>query len=94
MSKSSVEEIPKFITIKWIEIFDQPNGSYNTNKDIRFKAPQLRSDLCDFNEAYIFVTGKITAINSNLPDYDDIPDDAAYCRKVALKSSAPFLTVF
>ena len=48
-------KLPKFTTRKWIEIFDQSNGSYDKNKDIRFKTPQFRSDLCDFNDAYIVV---------------------------------------
>ena len=78
------DEIPKFTTIKWIEIFDQSNGTYSPNKDIRFITPQLRSDLCDFNETYIVVTDKITATNpgNNINEYN---------RKVALKNSAPFL---
>ena len=36
----TTEEIPKFTTIKWVEIFGQSNGPYNHNKDIRFKTPQ------------------------------------------------------
>ena len=88
----TTEEIPKFTTVKWVEIFDQSNGSYNHNKNIRFKTPQLRSDLCDFNEAYIFVTGKINATNAMLPNCDDITDDANYSRKVALKNCAPFFS--
>ena len=77
------DDIPKFTSIKWIEIFDQSNATYNQNKDIRFKTPQIRDDLCDFNDAYIVVTGKITVTNPgiNINDYD---------RKVSLKSSAPF----
>ena len=62
LGKLDKDEIPKFATIKWIEIFDQSNGTYNKNKDIRFKTNQLRNDLCDFNDAYIVVTGKITVI--------------------------------
>ena len=31
-------------TLKWIEIFDQSNGTYNKNNDIRFKTNQLRND--------------------------------------------------
>ena len=34
-------KLPKFTTRKWIEVFDQSSGSYNVNKDIRFKTPQL-----------------------------------------------------
>ena len=77
-------EFPKFATIKWIEIFDQSNGTYNKNKDIRFKTNQLRNDLWDFNDAYIAVTGKITATN---PGNDD---ENVYNRKVSLKNSTPF----
>ena len=50
---------------------------------IRFKTPQLRSGLCDFNDAYIVVTGKITATNPNNVNYD---------RKLALKNKAPFFS--
>ena len=77
------DKIPKFTTIKWIEIFDQSNGTYNPNKDIRFKTPQIRNDLCDFNDPYIVATGKITA--ANLGNDKDV-----YNRKVALKNSTPF----
>ena len=73
-------------------IFDQSNGTYNPNKDIRFKTPQIRDDLCDFNDAYIVVTGKINAVNSNLPNYADISNNARadYTKKVALKNFALF----
>ena len=49
LGKLNKDEIPKFTTIKYIEIFDQSNGAYNKNKDIRFKTNQLRNDLVDFN---------------------------------------------
>ena len=83
LGKLVTDEIPKFTTIKWIEIFDQSNGTYNKSKGIRFKTNQLRNDLCDFNDAYIVVTGKTTATNP-ANDYN------VYNRKVSLKSSAPF----
>ena len=66
------DEIPGLTTIKWIEILDQSNGTYNPNKDIRFKTPQIRDDLCDFKDAYIAVTGKITVENSNLPQDNNL----------------------
>ena len=72
-------KLPKFSTRKYIETFDQSNGSYNPNKDIKFKTSQLRSDLCDYNDAYIVVTGKITATNPNPPD------GVNYSRNLALK---------
>ena len=69
LGKLDKHQILKFTTIKWIEIFDQSNGTYNKNKDIRFKTNQLRNDLCDFNDACIVATGKITATN---PGNDDM----------------------
>ena len=76
LGKLDKDEIPKFTTIKWIEIFDQSNGTYNKNKDIRFKTYQSRNNLCDFNDAYIVATGKITATNPG-------NDDNVYNRKVS-----------
>ena len=32
---------------------------YKPNKQIRFKTSMLRSDLCDFSDAYIVVKGNI-----------------------------------
>ena len=42
----------------------------------------LRSDLCDFSDAYIFVTGKITVASA---------DNDAYDKKLAFKNNAPFI---
>ena len=42
----------------------------------------MRNDLFDFNDAYIVVTGKITATN--------LGNDDVYNRKVSFKNSAPF----
>ena len=83
LGKLDKVEIPKFTTIKWIEIFDQSNGTYNKNKDIRFKTSQSRNDLCDFNDAYIVVTRKNTAKNPG-------NNNNVYNRKLALKNSALF----
>ena len=48
----------------------------------------MRNDLCDFNDAYIVLTGKISAVNSTLPQ--NLPDGANYSRKLSLKNSSPF----
>ena len=45
----------------------------------------MRNDLCDFNDAYIVVTGKATATD---PDPND--DNINYDKTIALKNSAPF----
>ena len=90
LGKPAEDEIPKLTTIKWIEIFDESNGTYNKNKDIRLKTSQLRNDLCDFNDGYIVVTGKITATNPELPNNTAPPANIFYSRKVFFKKSAPF----
>ena len=53
------ENLPRFITKKWVEVYDQSGGNYNVNKEIRIKTSMLRSDLCDFSDAYIVVKGDI-----------------------------------
>ena len=74
-------KVLKFINKKWIEVFDQSGGTYNTNKQIRCKTSMLRSDLCDYSDAYIILKGKITVTNSD----NDAPD-----KKFAFKNNAPF----
>ena len=38
-------KVPRFITKKWIEVYDQSGKTNNTNKQIRFKTSILKSDL-------------------------------------------------
>ena len=56
---SDDKDLPRFVTKKWIEVYDQSEGNYNVNKEIRIKTSMLRSDLCDFSDAYIVVKGNI-----------------------------------
>ena len=49
------DNVPKFITKKWIEVHDQSGKVYITNKQIRFNTSTLQSDLCDYSDAYIVV---------------------------------------
>ena len=63
---TTIDEIPRFITEKWVEVHDQSGENYNINKEIRIKTSMLRSDLCDFNDVYIFVTGNITITKNYL----------------------------
>ena len=69
------DKVPRFITKKWIEAHDQSGtveNRYNPNKQIRFKTSVLRSDLCDYSDAYIVVKGTVTVTD---------PDNAAYGKK-------------
>ena len=54
------DKVPRFITKKWMEVYDQSGGEYSTSKQIRFKTSMLRSDVCDYSDAYIVVKGIIT----------------------------------
>ena len=84
---TTLDEVPRFITKKWVKVYDQSGSAdhkYKPNKQIRFKTSMLRSDLCDYSDAYIVVEGKIAL------------DGAAYANKrnkgTAFKNNAaPFI---
>ena len=57
---SDDKDTPNVVTKKWVEVYDQPEGNYDVNKEIRIKTSMLRSDLWDFSDAYIVVKGTIT----------------------------------
>ena len=40
----------KFGTKNWVEINDDSRGTYNTNSQIKFKTPTLRSSLCNYSD--------------------------------------------
>ena len=63
---SDDKDMPRFVTKKWIEIYDQSGENYNVNKEIRIKVSMLRSDLSDYSDAYIVVKGTITVVRSNV----------------------------
>ena len=59
----TTNQLSKFRTKNWVEINDESKGRcYNSN--IRFKASIIRSNLCDYSDAYIFVKGTITVPNT------------------------------
>ena len=39
--------LPKFISKKWIEVYDKSQGNYNVNEEIIIKTSMLRPDLCN-----------------------------------------------
>ena len=53
--------VSKFWTRKGIKVNDFSGSHYSINKNIRFKAPILASDMCDYSDVYIAVNGTITA---------------------------------
>ena len=49
----------KFKTRNWVEINNESRGTY-TGNDIKFKTTILRSNLCDYSDAYILLKETIT----------------------------------
>ena len=74
--------LPRFVTKKWIKVYNQSEKNYNSNKEIRIKMSKLRSDLCHFSDACIVVKGNITVTD---------PDNAKRDKSVAFKNNAPFI---
>ena len=100
------KDLPTFLTKKWIEVYDQSQGNYNVNKEIRIKTSMLRSDLCDFSDAYIVVKGNITATKktftaddiyapnnkeANITATNTSNNNAFGGKKLVFKNNAPFI---
>ena len=60
---SDDKNLPRYVTKKWIEVYYQSEKNYSVNKEI--KTPMLRSDLCDFSDAYIVLKGDIALEGDN-----------------------------
>ena len=73
----------KYPTRKWYVINDQNNTDYGDGDEIngttiKFETKVIKSNLCDYSDAYILVTGDITATGGDANT------------KVAFKNCAPF----
>ena len=79
---SDDKELPRYVTKKWIEVDDQSEKNCNPKKEIRFKKSMLRSNLCDFSDAYTVVKENIIITNPNNPKRN---------KAVAIKHNASFI---
>ena len=86
MLDTESDQSSKFRTRDWVEINDESRGTYTSN-EIKFKTTMLRSDLCDYADAYILVKGTITITGAG----DDDAAKQLYERNksVIFKSCAP-----
>ena len=76
---TTLDEVPRFITKKWIEVHDHSGNSedrYKPSKQIRFKTSMLRSDLCNISYAYIVVKGTITLTSDTDREFIDVRDSS------------------
>ena len=72
----------KFATRKWYVINDQNNtehgGGNECGTTVKFETQVIKSNPCDYSDAYVLVTGNITATGGVAND------------RVAFKNCAPF----
>ena len=84
------EKLSKFVTREYVRV-NSLLDTYNENKSIRFKTLMLRSNLCDYSDAYILVKGTITVralgVDNNANNIRDKRN-----RPIILKNNAPFVT--
>ena len=64
MVKDESHKPYKFTTKNWVEINDESRETYTSN-DIKFKTTMLRSNLCDYADAYIKGTITITGVGND-----------------------------
>ena len=74
----------KFRTRNQVEINDESRGTY-TSDDIKFKTTMLRSNLCDYADAYILVKGTITDVGDDVAKRLDERN-----KGIIFKNCAPF----
>ena len=58
-------EYSTFATKKWYVIDSESKGNYSHQNPIKFLTNSLHSSLCDYSDAFIFVTGDITVTGGN-----------------------------
>ena len=83
------KQLSKFVTREYVRVNSLSN-TYIENKSIRFKTLMLRSNVCDYSDAYILVKGTITVTApganngaNNIRDKENRP--------LILKDNAPFV---
>ena len=80
---SENENLSKFVTRNYVKVNSLSN-TYNENKSNKFKTPLLRSHLCAYADAHIFVNGTITVAGNQPRDRQNRP--------LILKNNAPFVS--
>ena len=84
------KQLSKFVTREYVRVNSLSN-TYNENKSIRFKTPMLRSNLCDYSDAYILVKGTITVTAPGSNNGANNKRDKRN-RPLILKTDAPFVS--
>ena len=69
----------KFVKRKWNIVNDGSNENYDVENEIIYNTGVLKSNLCDYSDAYILVRGDIVTTAHNIPT------------NVAFENCAPFI---
>ena len=75
---STENEYLKFATKKWYVIYSETKGNYSHENPIKFLTNSLESNICNYSDAYVLVTGNIAVAGGNNNT------------KVAFKNCSPF----
>ena len=67
----------RFVTRKWNTVNDQSNANYDVGNEIIYNTEVSKSNLCDYNDAYILVR-----VNTNIIGHQ--------LTQLAFESCAPF----
>ena len=78
------EKLSKFVTRQYVKVNNSLLDTYDENKSNTFKTPMLRSNLCDYSNAYILVNGTVTVTGNHPRDRQNRP--------LILKNNAPFIS--
>ena len=86
-----IMKVKNYLNLLLENMLELISNTFNENKSIRFKTPMLRSNLCDYSDAYILVkdTIMVTALGVN-NDANNIRDKRN--RPLILKNNAPFVS--
>ena len=85
--ENTSDNLLKFRTRNWVEINDD-SSSTSTNADVKFKSTMLKSNLCDYADAYILV--KVTITITGVGDGDAVKRLDERNKGVTFKNCAPF----
>ena len=66
MLDNTQNEPSNFRTKNCVEINDVSRGTHNKSNQIKFKNLMIRSNLCDYNDAYILFSGPIIMMETEV----------------------------
>ena len=84
---SASNQPSRFRTKNWFKTNDESRETYTSNH-IKFKTTMLRSNLCDYADAYILVKGTMTITGAGNDDATKQADERN--KGVTFKNCAPF----